>query len=137
MTPAGLPLPWPGTLAETTIADGRNVLGAIMLTGGGFKTAPVYAFSGDSSSKAACTGACAVAWPPVLTSSLPAATKSVATSKIGSIKLPNGTYQVTYAGKPLYLYSNESVVLKNGQRIIAGSGNGVKFDGGTFELVTP
>jgi predicted lipoprotein with Yx(FWY)xxD motif len=137
MTPAGLPQPWPGALAATTIANGRNVLGAIMLTGGGFKTAPAYTFSGDSSSKVACTGACAVAWPPVLTESLPAATKSVDATKIGSIKRPDGTYQVTYSGKPLYLYSDEGVVLKNGQRVIAGSGNGVKFDGGTFQLVTP
>ena len=137
MTPAGLPQPWPGALAATTIASGRNVLGAIMLTGGGFKTAPVYTFSGDGSSKVACTGACAVAWPPVLTESLPAATKSVDATKIGSIKRPDGTYQVTYSGKPLYLYSDEGVVLKNGQRVIAGSGNGVKFDGGTFQLVTP
>jgi predicted lipoprotein with Yx(FWY)xxD motif len=137
MTPAGVALPWPGALAATTIADGRNVLGAIMLTGGGFKTAPVYTFSGDSSTKVACTGACAAVWPPVLTSSLPAATRSVDASKIGSVKLPNGTYQVTYNGKPLYLYSNESVAKKNGQRVIAGSGNGVKLDGGTFALVTP
>ena len=137
MTPTGLPLPWPGTLSQTTIADGRDVLGAIMLTGGGFKTAPVYTFSGDSASTVSCTGACAVVWPPVLTSSLPAASTSAIASKIGSFKLPDGTYQVTYAGKPLYLYSDESVVQKNGQRIIAGSGSGVKSNGGSFELVTP
>ena len=137
ITPAGLPLPWSGTLANTTIANGHTVLGAIMLTGGGFKTAPVYTFSGDSSSKSSCTGACAVTWPPLLTDSLPGATTPVDVSKIGSIKRPDGTYQVTYAGKPLYLYSDEAVVLKNGQRVIAGSGNGVKATGGTFELVTP
>jgi predicted lipoprotein with Yx(FWY)xxD motif len=137
LTPAGLPLPWPGTLAPTTIADGRKVLGAIMLTGGGFKTAPVYTFSGDRGRKVACTGACAVAWPPVLTSSLPAATKSIDAKKIGSIRLPDGTHQVTFAGRPLYLYSNESAVQKNGQIIIAGSGNDLKIPGGTFKLVAP
>lgn len=137
ITPAGLPLPWPGTLANTTIADGKTVLGAIMLTGGGFKTAPVYTFSGDSSNNISCTGECAVTWPPLLTDSLPGATTPVDVSKIGSIKRPDGTYQVTYAGKPLYLYSDEAVVLKNGQRVIAGSGSGVKATGGTFELVSP
>jgi predicted lipoprotein with Yx(FWY)xxD motif len=137
MTPGGIALPWPGILAVTTIADGRKVLGAIMLTGGGFKTAPVYTFSKDRSHKVACVGACEVAWPPVLTESRPAATKSVHLSKIGSIKRPNGTYQVTYAGRPLYLDANESVVLKNGQGIIAGSGEGAILDGGVFKLVSP
>jgi len=137
MTPGGIALPWPGTLAVTTIADGRKVLGAIMLTGGGFITIPTYTFSKDRSRDVACTGACEVAWPPVLTESRPAATKSVHLSKIGSIKRPNGTYQVTYAGRPLYLDANESVVLKNGQGIIAGSGDGAALGGGTFKLVSP
>jgi len=137
MTPAGLSLPWPGALAATTIASGRNVLGAIMLTGAGFKTAPVYTFSGDSAAKSNCTGACAIAWPPVLTESLPAATVSVNVKMIGSIMRPDGTHQVTYAGKPLYLDANESVVKKNGQGIIGGSGNGVQLNGGTFNLVAP
>lgn len=40
VAPSGMSLAWPDTLSTTTIADGKTVLGAIMLTGGGFKTAP-------------------------------------------------------------------------------------------------
>ena len=136
MTPAGLPLPWPGTLTVTTIANGQTVVAAIMLTGGGFKSVPVYTFTKDSASASACTGSCAVSWPPVLTESTPGVTNSITASKIGTIKRADGTEQVTYNGKPLYLYSLESQgTTKQGKKDIAGSGAGVTASGGTFELV--
>jgi predicted lipoprotein with Yx(FWY)xxD motif len=34
---------------------------------------------------------------------------SLSSSKVGTIKLSDGELQLTYAGKPLYFYSNEGV----------------------------
>jgi len=137
MAPSGLPLAWPGTLSTVTVGAGRTVLGAVMFTGGGFKTVPVYSFSGDTSGSSACTGACAVTWPPVLTSSSSGATKGLDASKLGSIKRSDGTVQVTYDNKPLYLYGDETPVKTSAGFAVVGNGNGVKASGGSFDLVTP
>src|SRR4051812_17027259 len=48
----------------------------------------------------ACTGSCAAAWPPLLTSGTPAGVHG-----LGTKRLANGTRQVTFAGKPLYRYA--------------------------------
>ena len=55
----------------------------------------LYVFDGAS-----CTGACAAAWPPLLT-----AGKPTGVAKLGTKKLANGKLQVTFAGKPLYRYA--------------------------------
>ena len=137
MAPTGRPLAWPETLSTVTLADGHSVLGAIMFTGGGFRAVPVYAFSGDTSSSSACTGGCAVTWPPLLTGSASGAAKGLEASKVASVKRSDGWVQVTYDGKPLYLYANETPVKEGQSFAVVGNGNGVKADGGTFELVTP
>jgi predicted lipoprotein with Yx(FWY)xxD motif len=48
----------------------------------------------------ACTGSCASAWPPLLTTGTPAGVHG-----LGTKRLSNGTQQVTFAGKPLYRYA--------------------------------
>jgi len=48
----------------------------------------------------ACTGSCASAWPPLLTTGKPAGVHGLGTKRLG-----NGTLQVTFAGKPLYRYA--------------------------------
>src|SRR4051794_41597656 len=55
----------------------------------------LYVFDGG-----ACTGACAAAWPPLLT-----AGKPTGVAKLGTKRLGSGKLQVTYAGKPLYRYA--------------------------------
>lgn len=58
-----------------------------------------------------CTDSCATAWPPLL---LPSGTTSatagggVDASKLGTITRPDGGTQVTYDGKPLYLFASDT-----------------------------
>jgi predicted lipoprotein with Yx(FWY)xxD motif len=108
VSPSGNALAWPGTL--TTMKEHNStVLAALENTLAGWEAFPLYSYSGDTSSTSACTGSCSVAWPPALTSGDPALMNSLSSSKVGTIKLSDGELQLTYAGKPLYFYSNEGV----------------------------
>lgn len=67
-----------------------------------------YLFDKEDSSKPECYGACAKAWPPVLTKGKPVAAKGVDQKLLGTTKRKNGKLQVTYAGQPLYYYVDDS-----------------------------
>ena len=59
----------------------------------------------------ACRGICAaVPWPPVLTSMLPLAGPGIDQQDLGTIVRPNGTRQVTYKGKPVYLFWGDAYI---------------------------
>ena len=65
----------------------------------------LYWFAPVTSTSSACTGSCAVYWPPV--SGAPAAGPGV-TGRLGAIKRPGGGLQATYDGHPLYTYIGDS-----------------------------
>ena len=138
ITPQGLPLPWSQMIATTTVGS-KTVLGAVMVDGA-LHTFPVYSLSSDTASSSTCTGACAVAWPPLLTGGTPGLIDGLTASSFGTLRRSDGTVQVTYRGKPLYLYSRESIGKNSngpGSHVL-GNGNGLKSPGGgTFTLVTP
>jgi predicted lipoprotein with Yx(FWY)xxD motif len=137
MSAAGEPVPWAGTLTTTTIG-GHKVLAESYQTGAGWINFPLYTFSGDTAGEyAACSAraACARAWPPVLTEGTPGWTGG-STNSLGSIGLPGGLTQLTWNGRPLYLFSHEEAMpLPNGAAAPVGNGNGVRAFGGTFSLV--
>jgi predicted lipoprotein with Yx(FWY)xxD motif len=64
----------------------------------------LYLFEKDKSKKSTCSGACAVAWPPLLTSGAPKAAGSAKRSLLGTTKRSDGKTQVTYNGHPLYFF---------------------------------
>ena len=80
----------------------------------------LYWFAPDTSTSSACTGSCAVHWPPV--SGAPAAGPGV-TGRLGAIKRPGGGLQATYDGHPLYTYIGDS---RPGQ----ANGNDLDLNGG-------
>jgi predicted lipoprotein with Yx(FWY)xxD motif len=59
--------------------------------------------------KIRCTGACAVAWPPLLVRSRAAVPRRIAGIKgtFGTIRRPNGRLQVTHNKLPVYTYAHE------------------------------
>jgi predicted lipoprotein with Yx(FWY)xxD motif len=64
----------------------------------------LYDFHKDKGSKSACYGACAGAWPPLLTEGNPQAQGPADRSMLGTTRRKDGTVQVTYNGWPLYTY---------------------------------
>ena len=71
------------------------------------KDQAIYVFDKETGEKSKCYGACAKAWPPVLTKGRPTAGRKVDTDLLGTTKRRNGTRQVTYGGHPLYYYAHE------------------------------
>lgn len=133
----GEPVPWAGTVTTAKVG-GKTVLAERYLTLFGFVNFPVYTFSGDvPNSRATCSGiaACRRAWPPVLTKGRPGVT-GVPASAVGKLGLPVGLTQVTWHGRPLYLFAFEQLApAANGAPTPLGNGNGIKAFGGTFSLV--
>jgi predicted lipoprotein with Yx(FWY)xxD motif len=68
----------------------------------------LYLFDKERSKKSRCYGACARAWPPVLTKGRPRAGKGAKAKLLGTTKRRNGKRQVTYRGHPLYYYVDDS-----------------------------
>ena len=64
----------------------------------------LYLWVADSGGKSACSGACAHAWPPLVTKGNPSAGSGVNASDLGTIMRSDGTEQVTYKGHPLYYF---------------------------------
>jgi predicted lipoprotein with Yx(FWY)xxD motif len=89
----------------------------------------VYAFTADRKNTSACEGACAKAWPPMMTSGTPLAGPGVKASLLGTISRKAGM-QVTYAGRPLYYFVGDK-----SERGTAGQA--ITHFGGSWYLVTP
>ena len=77
--------------------------GTVIFTGQG---RAIYLFARDHG-KSACYGACAKAWPPVLTNGKPTAGTGVRANLLGTLRRKDGMQQVTYAGHPLYRFVND------------------------------
>jgi predicted lipoprotein with Yx(FWY)xxD motif len=88
----------PATIKTRTAGD----LGKIIVDG---RSRTLYLFEKDKKGKSSCSGACAKAWPPLLTKGKPKASGSVKASKLGTTKRSDGTTQVTYGGHPLYTFA--------------------------------
>jgi predicted lipoprotein with Yx(FWY)xxD motif len=85
-------------------------------------TFPVYTLSrdhgrrwGDRTSherghEGSCEGLCAVPWPPVLTSEWPEAGPGVDQHALGVIVRPDASQQVTYHGRPLYVFNHDAYI---------------------------
>jgi predicted lipoprotein with Yx(FWY)xxD motif len=81
----------------------HTAVGKILVNGRGVT---VYAFTRDSRNHDRCAAiaGCTSVWPLVTTSGKPKLGSGVKRSLVGTIELPGGTRQVTYAGHPLYTY---------------------------------
>ncbi len=89
-----------GIVAAAKVGD----LGTVLVTSEGLT---LYDFHKDKGSKSACYGACAAAWPPLLTEGNPQAQGPADRSMLGTTKRTDGTVQVTYNGWPLYTYAGD------------------------------
>ena len=65
---------------------------------------PLYLWVADTHGTSSCSGACAKAWPPLLTTAAPVASAGVTSSELSTITRSDGTKQVSYKGHPLYFF---------------------------------
>jgi predicted lipoprotein with Yx(FWY)xxD motif len=92
----------------------------------------------DSGHESACQGLCAVYWPPLLTSDRPVAGPGVDQHALGFILRPDGSHQVTYHGRPLYLFNKDAYI---GPPVDVGTqgiyGAGARTPWGVFNTIPP
>lgn len=67
----------------------------------------IYYFDKEKTVESECYGACAAAWPPVLTEGRPVARRGARDALLGTTERRDGSTQVTYDGRPLYYYVDE------------------------------
>jgi predicted lipoprotein with Yx(FWY)xxD motif len=85
----------------------QSSLGMILVNGRG---RTLYAFTKDGRNKDRCvtTPGCPSTWPMLTSRGQPTAGSGVKGSMLSTIKLPGGSHQVTYNGRPLYTYVADS-----------------------------
>jgi len=115
------------TASSPTVQLRETSLGKILVNSAGMT---VFDFTKDSRNKNTCQSisGCASAWPALVTSGTPKAGSGLSASKLGTIKLSDGKKQVTYDGRPLYLFAGD-------KRAGETSYVGVKEFGGTWYAV--
>jgi predicted lipoprotein with Yx(FWY)xxD motif len=89
----------------------------------------LYLFEKDQHGRSACSGSCAMYWPPLITRGKPVAGRGLKESLLGTIRRSNGARQVTYAGHPLYRYVLDT---KPGQT----NGEGLQDFGGGWDVLS-
>ena len=98
----------PAPVAASVVATAATSVGTVLVNAGG---RTLYMFGSDTagSGKSNCNGGCASTWPPltVAAGATPTAS-SGAGGALATITRTDGTVQVTYAGKPLYMFSGDS-----------------------------
>lgn len=119
--------PKTSTGASATLGVAKSSLGSILVNSTG---RTLYLFRADVGAVSSCSGACAVAWPPLLATGTPIAGTGLTASKVATITRSGGSQQVTYSGHPVYLYIGDK---KAGEV----NGQGVTAFGAAWFALTP
>lgn len=102
--------------ADRDDQGGRDAASGIRIKAGGSQFGTVlwsagdraiYVFDKEEGPQSECYGACAEAWPPVLTEGKPVAVRGADQALLGTAERRGGATQVTYNGQPLYYYVDE------------------------------
>ena len=86
----------------------------------------LYSPDQEKSGKIMCTAECTSIWVPLTVSGQPTGTSAVA-AKLGTVMRPDGATQVTFDGKPLYTFAEDS-----GPNTVTGNGAKDAFGGTSF-----
>jgi predicted lipoprotein with Yx(FWY)xxD motif len=118
-------LPTAANGQKATLGVANASLGSILVNTQG---RTLYLFKRDSGTTSACTGACAVNWPPLRAHGRPVAGSGANSAIVATSTRSDGAPQVTYNGHPLYLFAGDK---KPGDT----NGEGLNaFGGGWFAL---
>jgi predicted lipoprotein with Yx(FWY)xxD motif len=116
----------PAVAARTSVTVRDSDRYGRYLTDGAGRT--LYLFTRERGSRSRCYGACATAWPPLLTRGAPRARGAARGDLLGTTRRRDGSRQVTYGGHPVYYYVRE----RRAGEIFC---QGVREFGGTWLLV--
>lgn len=88
----------------TVKAAHNSKYGSLLVNAAGMT---LYHYTPDKHGTIKCTAACAKFWPPLIVArgAKPKAGAGVSAAKLSTVRRPDGTIQVTYAGLTLYRYS--------------------------------
>ena len=113
-----------GSASDTVSTKSISGTGTVLVDSNG---AALYTNNQDSGMKVACTGSCAAIWVPLMapSSGQPTSSDQAVQAKLGVVKA-NGGSQVTWGGKPLYTFVQDS----SGQ--VTGNGFSDQFNGTSF-----
>jgi predicted lipoprotein with Yx(FWY)xxD motif len=141
-TKGGEPASGQAIIETETLPDGRKAVAAEESPTYLGYAITAYVFSGDRARHSTCTGLCAMRWIPVRTVGKPVILGGIPAGDVGTLRRSDGTEQVSYEGKPLYLYSAEKFVFPRPGWLLGtgtdGNGNGVAApQGGVFSIVYP
>lgn len=93
----------PGAATGFTLSTASTSLGRIVVNGKGM-TAYFYDLDKANSGVSACTGNCAIQWPPIISK-----TKKITVSGVkGKITLLAHTKQIAINGRPIYTFAGDS-----------------------------
>jgi predicted lipoprotein with Yx(FWY)xxD motif len=126
--------PAPASGQSATVGVANENVGKILVDSHG---RTLYLFERDSGTKSACTGACAVEWPPLRATGKPTVDGANA-SLVATSARADGKPQVTYNGHPLYLFSaDQKAGDTNGQGVNAFGGLWYVLSSTGDEITTP
>jgi predicted lipoprotein with Yx(FWY)xxD motif len=91
--------------ASATVGVANSGLGPIIVDSQG---RTLYLWQADTGPTSTCNGACAAAWPPLVTTGSPTAGNGAKASLLGTTKRSDGAEQVTYNQHPLYLFTGDA-----------------------------
>jgi len=90
-----------------TVGTSSGSLGVFLVDGDG-KTLYMYDPDAAAPGTSTCYDACAMAWPPLLTSGAATTTGTAAADKLSTITRTDGSTQVVYGDYPLYYYAKDT-----------------------------
>lgn len=118
-TPLRSPVGSPGGSATYTVNVANKAGIGAYLTGVDNMT--LYEKKGDSTTSSNCTGTCLTNWPPfTIETGEQVVGGTGATGTFASFDRPEGMTQVTYNGKPLYYFANDTTAGDTNGQGVAG-----------------
>jgi predicted lipoprotein with Yx(FWY)xxD motif len=126
----------PTTDVSLTLTLQHSPVGPILATGGGDT---LYDFGPDTATTSACLNdGCVFQWPPLVATRPIHVGRGVDPSLVGTIRRPDGSMQVSYAGHPLYTYNLDVTPgMVTGQAIDQDGGLWYVLDASGRQVTTP
>jgi predicted lipoprotein with Yx(FWY)xxD motif len=98
------------TGGDTVMTASVDGVGTVLVDSNGNA---LYSPSQEANGMIRCTGSCAQIWKPLTATGTPTGSADV-TGKLGTVKRPDGTEQVTLDGAPVYTFTEDSPGKVNG-----------------------